>query len=135
MVNHETQPASGFRPLAGCVQPQEETMLKDTLTKIEEKLQTVSSISDNNRTELLQLLGALKEEVQELSKTEQESAESITGFTQMATHEATRQQKNRDLLRLSVEGLTSSVQDFETSHPKLAETVNAFCQVLSNMGI
>jgi hypothetical protein len=110
-------------------------MLQNTLTKIEEKLQTVNSIPEDNRTELLHLLHTLKEEVQELSKTESESAESITGFTQMATHEATRQEKNLDLLRLSVEGLTSSVQGFETSHPKLAETVNAFCQVLSNMGI
>ncbi len=110
-------------------------MVHNTLSKIEEKLHTVSSIPEENRDELLHLLTTLKAEVQELSKTESESAESITGFTQMATHEATRQQKNRDLLRLSVEGLTSSVQDFETSHPKLAETVNAFCQVLSNMGI
>jgi Skp family chaperone for outer membrane proteins len=110
-------------------------MLQDTLSKIEEKLQNVASIPKDNRTELLHLLNALKEEVEELSKTESESAESITGFTQVAAHEATRQDKNRDLLRLSMEGLTSSVQGFETSHPKLAETVNAFCQVLSNMGI
>ena len=110
-------------------------MLPNTLSKIEEKLQSVNAIPEESRTELLQLLNTLKDEVEELSKTERESAESITGFTQMAAHEATRQQKNSDLLRLSLEGLTSSVQEFETSHPKLAETVNAFCQVLSNMGI
>jgi hypothetical protein len=110
-------------------------MIQDTLTKIEEKLQTVTSIPEENRSELLHLLTDLKSEVEVLSKTESESAESITGFTQIVTHEATRHEKNSDLLRLSVEGLTSSVQDFETSHPKLAETVNAFCQVLSNMGI
>jgi hypothetical protein len=110
-------------------------MIQDTLTKIEEKLQTDTSIPEENRSELLHLLTDLKSEVEDLSKTESESAESITGFTQIVTHEATRREKNSDLLRLSVEGLTSSVQDFETSHPKLAETVNAFCQVLSNMGI
>ena len=110
-------------------------MINNTLAKIEEKLQTVTSIPEENRAELLNLLTNLKAEVEELSKTESESAESITGFTQVAAHEATRQEQNRDLLRLAVEGLNSSVQDFETSHPRLAETVNAFCQVLSNMGI
>lgn len=110
-------------------------MIPDTLSKIEAKLYADQTIPDDNRAELLQLLNTLKSEVHELSKTETESAESITGFTQMVTHEAMRKQKNSDLLRLSVEGLTSSVQEFETSHPRLAETVNAFCQVLSNMGI
>jgi hypothetical protein len=110
-------------------------MIRKTLAKIEEKIRTVNSITDENKTELLHLLGTLKEEVEELSKTESESAESITGFAQISTHEATRQEKNRQLLQLSLEGLASSVHEFETSHPKLAETVNSLCQVLANMGI
>jgi hypothetical protein len=110
-------------------------MIKDTLAKIEARIQHVNSITDDNKTELLTLLSTLKEEVEELSETEFESAESITGFAQISTHEATRQEKNQQLLQLSLDGLASSVREFETSHPKLAETVNSFCQILSNMGI
>ena len=110
-------------------------MIKNTLTKIEDKIRTVNSITAENKTELLHLLATLEEEVEELSKTERERAESITGFAQVSTHEATRQEKDQQLLKLSLAGLASSVREFETSHPKLAETVNSFCQVLSNMGI
>ncbi len=39
------------------------------------------------------------------------------------------------LLNLSIEGLASSVQGFETSHPRLAEIINTFCTMLSNLGI
>jgi hypothetical protein len=110
-------------------------MDKTTIAKIEEKIQQGSSISDENKTELLQLLATLKEEMVELSKTQREEAESITGFTQISAHEATRQDRNPQLLQLSLEGLRSSVSDFETSHPRLSETVNSICHILSNMGI
>ncbi len=110
-------------------------MVKMTIEQIEEKLRHVNAISDDNRTELLQLLATLKDEIAELSETQNEDAESITGFTQLSTHEATRQDKNPQLLHLSVEGLRSSVNGFETSHPRLSETVNSICHILSNMGI
>ena len=106
-----------------------------TIAKIEENIQRVTSISEEKRGELLQLLATLKEEVAELSETQSEEAESITGFTQISTHEATRQEKNPQLLQLSIEGLQSSVSGFETSHPRLAETVNSICHIVSNMGI
>lgn len=110
-------------------------MIENTLAKIEKKIQKVNSITDENKTELLHLFATLKEEIAALSETEVERAESITGFAQVSTHEATRQEKNQQLLQLSLDGLASSVHEFETSHPKLAETVNSFCQILSNMGI
>ncbi len=110
-------------------------MLKTTITKIEDKIQHGGSISEENKTELLNLLVTLREEVSELSETQSEDAESITGFTQISAHEATRQEKNPQLLELSLEGLRSSVRGFETSHPTLAETVNSICHLLSNMGI
>ncbi len=110
-------------------------MVNTTITKIEDKIQQVQSISDENKQELLQLLTALKEEVSDLSETRSEEAESITGFTQISTHEAMRQDKNPQLLELSIQGLKFSVSDFEASHPRLAETVNSLCHILSNMGI
>ena len=110
-------------------------MLRETVSKIEERIQHVDSISEENKTELLTLLSALKEEVENLSETQREEAESITGFAQVSAHEATRKEVNPQLLKLSIEGLSSSVSGFETSHPKLSEIVNSICHVLSNMGI
>jgi hypothetical protein len=110
-------------------------MIKNTLTKIEDRIRTVNSIPQDNKAELLNLLATLKEEVEELSKTQGEQAESITGFAQISAHEATRQEKDEQLLQLSLAGLSSSVREFETSHPRLSQTVNSLCQVLSNMGI
>jgi hypothetical protein len=110
-------------------------MLKKTITNIENKIKQNSSIKEKERKELLQLLSNLKNEVSELSKTDKEHAESITGFAQTSTHEATRKDKKEDLLDLSLKGLTSSVDELETSHPQLVETVNRISHILSNMGI
>lgn len=110
-------------------------MLRKTIDTIEEKIQHAESMQDDTKTDLLHLLSNLKEEIGELSETQSEKAESITGFTQVSTHEAIRQEKNPDLLKYSLEGLRSSASEFETTHPKLAQTVNSICHILSNMGI
>jgi hypothetical protein len=110
-------------------------MLKTTITNIENKIKRNASIKDKEKTELLKLLSSLKNEISEFSKIDNEQAESITGFAQTSAHEATRKDKNEDLLDLSLKGLTSSVSELESSHPKLVEIVNRISQMLSNMGI
>jgi len=110
-------------------------MIEDTLAKIEARLRSSEAISEDKRRELEQLLATLKSEVAELSKTHAEQAESIAGFTERSTHEATRQQQNPRLLELSLEGLGSSVTEFERTHPKLVGVVNSLSQILSNLGI
>jgi TRAP-type uncharacterized transport system substrate-binding protein len=110
-------------------------MLKTTIANIENKIKRNASIQDKDKTELLRLLSSLQDEVSELSKIDNEQAESITGFAQTSAHEATRKDKNEDLLDLSLKGLTSSVGELESSHPKLVEIVNRISQMLSNMGI
>jgi hypothetical protein len=110
-------------------------MLEQTITNIEERIRKAESIGENDRDDLLKLLITLKSEVIELSKTHADHAESITGFTQISAHEATREQKNKHLMKLSLTGLTSSVDELETSYPKLVETVNRISQILANMGI
>lgn len=110
-------------------------MLLDTLSKIEAKLQNAHSIKEEQRNELLKLLSTLKGEVTSLSRTHDEQAQSIAGFTQLSAHEATREEKNPELLQLSLKGLSSSVDGFEKSHPQLVALVNRICNTLSNMGI
>jgi hypothetical protein len=110
-------------------------MVHETISKIEERLRTPGSIPDDQRDELLRLLATLKNEVQSLSRTDAEQAQSIVRFAELSAHEATRKQKSPDLLKLSVEGLSSSVDGFEKSHPELVGIVNRICTMLSNMGI
>ena len=103
--------------------------------KIENRIQAAESINEQRRQELLELVGTLKAEVAELSKTHGEQAQSIAGFTELSTHEATRTEQNPQLLKLSLEGLNSSVGGFEQSHPRLVQIVNAISSTLSNLGI
>jgi hypothetical protein len=110
-------------------------MIEDTIGKIEAKIQSAEMIKDDRRLELVQLLGTLKSEVANLSKTHEEQAQSIAGFAEISTHEAIRSEQNPRLLKLSLEGLSSSVDELEKSHPRLVQIVNAISHTLSNLGI
>src|SRR3974390_3426922 len=110
-------------------------MIEDTIGKIETRIQTTDAIKEERRQELLQLLSTLKSEVADLSKTHGEQAQSIAGFAEVSAHEATRADQNPELLKLSLEGLGSSVQGFERSHPRLVQIVSAISRTLSNLGI
>jgi len=110
-------------------------MIEDTIGKIEARIQGADTIKDDRRRELLQLLGTLKTEVAELSKTHGDQAQSIAGFAEVSAHEATRAEQNPELLKLSLEGLGSSVSGFERSHPRLVQIVSSISSTLSNLGI
>jgi hypothetical protein len=84
---------------------------------------------------LLGLLATLKSEVAGLSDTHQDQAQSIAGFTAVSAHEATRDERDPELMQLSLKGLSHSVGGFEESHPKLVQAVNSICTTLSNLGI
>jgi hypothetical protein len=110
-------------------------MIQDRLDKIEERLKQSQAVKESDKVELLNLLKTLRTEITDLSKTRHEQAESIAGFAELSTREATRREKNPELFNLSLTGLTSSVHDFEISHPQLVEIINRFCTMLSNLGI
>lgn len=110
-------------------------MLEDTLSKLEARIQNAGNLRDENRQELLQLISQLKAEVSGLSKTHQEQAESIASFAELSTHEATRETRNPETLKYSTAGLTSSVDEFEKTHPQLVAVVNRIATTLANMGI
>jgi hypothetical protein len=46
-----------------------------------------------------------------------------------------RSRKNPQLMKLSLKGLSSSAEEFESSHPQLVAVVNKISQILANMGI
>jgi queuine/archaeosine tRNA-ribosyltransferase len=110
-------------------------MIENTLKEIEARLAQTGALTPESRTQLLQLLATLKSEITALSESDADRARSIAGFTQVSTHEATRDEKNPKLLELSIKGLASSVEGFDKSHPQLVQIVNSICNTLSNLGI
>jgi hypothetical protein len=110
-------------------------MIEDTIGKIEARIRAGESINPERREELLQLLATLKSEMTALSQTHGEEAQSIASFAEVSAQEATRTQQNPQLLKLSLEGLSQSVEGFEKSHPRLVQIVNSISNTLSNLGI
>ncbi len=110
-------------------------MSMQLIERMEARLKGEVRLDATSRQELLALLASLKAEVAGLEDEHAEHAESIAGFAGAATHEATRHRRNPDLLKLALDGLSESVKDVETGHPRLVETVNGICTMLSDLGI
>jgi malonyl CoA-acyl carrier protein transacylase len=110
-------------------------MIQETLLQIKKKVENTESVGENNKKELMDLLTLLGSEIEQLSTTDQDRAESILGFASASAHEATRKNRNPNLQKMSLEGLQASVHGFESSHPKLVEIVNSISTALSNLGI
>jgi len=110
-------------------------MIRETISEIESRLQSAGSLNEQTKRELSDLLSKLKSEVTELARTDADQARSIAGFAESSTHEATRPEKKPELLQLSLDGLSASVEGFEESHPQLVQVVNRICTTLSNLGI
>jgi len=109
-------------------------MITKTISKIKKTIQDNSTIPNKDKDLIMNLLDTLKVEVNELSKSHSEEAESIVGFIERSTYESIRKKKNPTLLNLSIQGIGESVKEFEASHPKLAETVNFLSSALANSG-
>lgn len=110
-------------------------MLKHTLEKIEKKIKISPNIPDEKKIEYFELLNNLNEEINELQKTHKEQAKSIKGFTKISAYEATRNEIDPHLIKISLDGLSSSVKEFQASYPKLVGIVNSMCSFLSKLGI
>ena len=107
-------------------------MIRETISKIEAKLQGANTLTEESRAELFQLLGDLKREITGI---DQEKALNIAGQTEHLTAQATADSRNPELLKNSLEELSASVAGFEQSHPGLVEVVNRICTTLANIGI
>lgn len=110
-------------------------MIDDTFKKIEKRISGASDIPDDSRQELAELLTTLRDEVTALSKTHPEHSESIAGFADISSLEATKSKQQPELLKPALQGLEASVMEFENEHPKMTQLVNRISLLLSNMGI
>ena len=110
-------------------------MIDETIKQINDRIAAYDSLDESRKGELLLLLGELKQEVDQLSDTQTEQAESIADLVSLSAKEATRESKNTELLAVVREGLALPIREFETTHPKLADTVNGISALLANLGI
>jgi hypothetical protein len=111
-------------------------MITESIKKIETQINNSNCLADEKKTELMELLSNLKDEINQLpTDKHNESIESMAGFMEISAREATRKEKNPQLTDLAIEGLASSSREFETSHPNLTNYVNRICDMLSNIGI
>ncbi len=109
--------------------------MRDTIQNIEKRIEQSQAIPKESKAELLRMMKDLDREVQTLSQTNRDEAASVAGFASAATHEATRKEKNPSLLKIALDGLSKSVEQFEQSHPTLVETVHNITATLSNYGL
>jgi uncharacterized protein (DUF1800 family) len=110
-------------------------MIQDRIDKIEATLRSSPNLAAETRDELLQLIQDLKAEVAPLAKSHSDELQSIAGFADASVHEATRSELKPALFETALKGLSTSVQDFEASHPRLVQVVDRLALTLSNMGI
>lgn len=110
-------------------------MIRETIDKLEAEIAASEPIEADRRRELLELLSSLRDEINDLASADDEQARSVAAFAGASAHEATRREKNPELLDLSLKGLAGSVETLESSHPKLTQVVSRICNLLSNLGI
>ena len=110
-------------------------MINSTLHKIQDLVHQSNRLTDDQRSELLDLVDKLKQELEAVSADDTDRAASIAGYTKMAAHECLRSEQDPELQALSEKALIRAIEDFEVSHPKLYDTAKSICISLSALGI
>jgi hypothetical protein len=109
-------------------------MIYETIKRIENEI--TNNVSDTKeKKELLNLIDNLKVEIESLKDTHQENARSITQFTETGVFEGTREERDEELFQHALNGMKLSVKEFEVSHPRLINVINAIGNTLNNIGI
>jgi hypothetical protein len=101
-------------------------MLEDRIRNIEARVASSANLPEPAKAELLELLNALRAEFQEVNKEHLDRAESATGRADVPHGETVED---------ALGGLTSTVTELETMHPRLSDLVNRLAVTLSNIGI
>jgi hypothetical protein len=108
-------------------------MVEDRIRNIENRVQTSANLPEAAKAELLELLAALRAELQGVKKEHLVRAEGAVAGTGEApgAPEAAHGESLDDALG----GLTGTVTELEAMHPRLSELANRLAVALANMGI
>jgi hypothetical protein len=100
-------------------------MVEDRIRTIEARIRDSANLSEPAKAELLDLLAALRGELQGVKKEHLEQAErSAQGGPAHA-----------ESLDAAMGGLSNTVTALEATHPRLADLANRLAVALANMGI
>ena len=110
-------------------------MPRERLLQLEARIHESPDLSPQQKEELLQLLGELKEAMAEESVSPPVHTPGAVCVPDLAVSEGARQDTPQHPVRTAMEDLSTSVQALEASHPELVNTVRTISTVLTNMGI
>ena len=108
-------------------------MLKDTLNKIEQNVRDSKSLAERRKTELVELIGDLRQELETLEQSHADKAQYIAEQAHSVAEQAL--DKDAETVELTSHGLERSIEEFELSHPKLYDTVKAFVIRITGFGV
>lgn len=109
-------------------------MIADTIARIEKRL-AESSLDPAEKQRLVDLVAQLRQELDALPADSAEKASSVASFAEVAAQEATRGEKNPDLVAHATQGLEKAAHGLGRGYPGLTRIVNQLCELLSDTGI
>jgi len=101
-------------------------MVEDRIRNIETRVQASADLPESAKAELLELLAAMRSELQGVKKEHLERAETSAGAGEVPHGES---------LDDALGSLTGTVAELEAMHPRLADLANRLAVALANMGI
>ncbi len=111
-------------------------MSAETIKEIEEKIQNNMALDHGKKSELLELMGNLKLELEQLQKTDSPKARAIADLAGASMQKAFEALAVVDVTSENpLKELETSVEEFEVSHPRLVRVINRICIMLSSIGI
>jgi prefoldin subunit 5 len=110
-------------------------MTDEHINKIRSTVEAADHIPPEQKAELLERLSKVKPALAEVAQTHREGAQSVAMLVETSTHEATRKDKQPEVLDTALHRLKRSVEKFEASHPELVASVTEYSAVLSALGI
>ena len=110
-------------------------MTDEHIEKTKSAIESAENIPADRKAELLDLLSKLKPAIAKVSETHDEDARSIARLVEASAHETIRTEKKPEHTNRRLHELRQSVENFEASHPQLAEFVGKYSTLLSALGI
>ena len=104
----------------------------ERFNEIKHNVKNSSTLNTSDKEHVVTLLDELKKEAKNLDNSSQER---VISSAQISTEKALEPQITKEDLDLSIGTLTQSVEEFETSHPRIVKIVNSIAVALSNIGI
>src|SRR5213079_1638268 len=109
-------------------------MTDEHIEKTKSAIESAENIPADRKTELLDLLSKLKPAIAKVSETHHEDARSIARLVEASAHETIRPEKKPEHANRLLHELKRYVDNFEASHPQLAEFVGKYSTLLSALG-